>query len=250
MGWTSSIYDVADQENISLNPDNVIIGEATVTVARDYLSAAAESPSIVLIAIDNRDTFDVTWTGDEITPFVRNDITRSRTPTWYQQKPKAYVHLLSQLLETNSGVVATDNELLLVSMIPLLYVEAAIIRQTSNFLRKVLSQKDYGSNYSMLSPLRFRLRRRLEDSSISRSQFQKYARLRHQIDPVTDDNYRDSQLEWSTAIEDARNLEIEVRDSLQLEVGSLALEESRKSIERSDQQIQEARRGKPFTKLM
>lgn len=42
----------------------------------------------------------------------------------------------------------------------------------------------------------------------------------------------------------ARRLEVEARDSLQLEAGLLALQESRKSIEISNHQVQEGRRGK------
>ena len=43
--------------------------------------------------------------------------------------------------------------------------------------------------------------------------------------------------------DEARRLDTEVRDYLQLVVGNLSLEESRKSIELSNQQILEGKRG-------
>lgn len=44
-------------------------------------------------------------------------------------------------------------------------------------------------------------------------------------------------------LQDALQCEVEIRDYLQVEVGRLALLESRKSIEMSDTQIKEGRRG-------
>lgn len=44
-------------------------------------------------------------------------------------------------------------------------------------------------------------------------------------------------------IDEARRLESEMRDHLQLQVGNLSLEESRKSIELSNFQVQEGKRG-------
>ena len=49
--------------------------------------------------------------------------------------------------------------------------------------------------------------------------------------------------ETSQIHNEARHLDTEVRDYLQLIVGSLSLEESRKSIELSNHQLQEGKRG-------
>ncbi|KAL8680929.1 MAG: hypothetical protein Q9186_002889 [Xanthomendoza sp. 1 TL-2023] len=56
------------------------------------------------------------------------------------------------------------------------------------------------------------------------------------------DDYTDAMIEGT-------RLESQLRDSLQLQAGTLGLEESRKSIELSDRQIEEAKRVKVFTSL-
>ena len=55
--------------------------------------------------------------------------------------------------------------------------------------------------------------------------------------------FRNTRTDHDALISEARRLEAEIRDYLQFEVGDLSLRESKKSIELSVSQIQEAKRG-------
>lgn len=54
----------------------------------------------------------------------------------------------------------------------------------------------------------------------------------------------DIKADWTILLDEERRFESDVRDYLQLQVGNLALEESRRSIELVNSQIQEAKSGK------
>ncbi|KAL8885949.1 MAG: hypothetical protein Q9192_006563 [Flavoplaca navasiana] len=62
-------------------------------------------------------------------------------------------------------------------------------------------------------------------------------------------SYQDADNEVKDSVEEASRLEGQVREYLQLQIGIKALEESKKSIEVSNQQIQEGKRMKTFTIL-
>lgn len=55
--------------------------------------------------------------------------------------------------------------------------------------------------------------------------------------------YHDTAEEVKDLVQEASRLEGQIRDYLQLRTGELALEESKKSIEVSNQQLQEGKRG-------
>ena len=90
----------------------------------------------------------------------------------------------------------------------------------------------------------FELRRTLEDAEDNISGIITY--LSHKSDPAwpQEPSYISMNADLKRLIEEARRVEAEARDYMQLQAGKLALEESRRSIELSNVQIRESKRGR------
>jgi len=73
--------------------------------------------------------------------------------------------------------------------------------------------------------------------------FVKFMRFRKLYRWFKDQLYRELEAEIQELLAEANGLGSHIRDDIQLEAGKLGLEESRKSIEMSNKQIQEAERG-------
>lgn len=89
------------------------------------------------------------------------------------------------------------------------------------------------------------LRRCIDDMENDWWSLVRYIRSQHGTDWFTGQLYRNFEGEFREAVADVSRVECQIRDHLQLEAGKLGLEESRKSIEMSNRQIEEAKRGKP-----
>ena len=96
---------------------------------------------------------------------------------------------------------------------------------------------------SELHRARFLLRRSVESSDDDMSHFERYISAEDANYLPESSAYLKIKQESDWIHNEARRLDIEVRDYLQLVVGNLSLEESRKSIEVSNQQILEGKRG-------
>lgn len=90
---------------------------------------------------------------------------------------------------------------------------------------------------------RFWLRRSVEDSDDGLTHFESYISAEDANYLPGSAVYLNTKQEMDQINKEARRLDAEVRDYLQLVVGNLALEESRKSIELSNHQILEGKRG-------
>lgn len=89
---------------------------------------------------------------------------------------------------------------------------------------------------------RLNSRRTLEEGEAHVSQILRY--LESEIDSAPEPSYQSIKADWRSLIDEARRLGAEVRDYMQLQVGNLSLEESRRSIELSNIQIRESQKGK------
>lgn len=91
---------------------------------------------------------------------------------------------------------------------------------------------------------RLQLRRTLEEAEDHVNQIFRYLGSEVDTDWSKEPSYVGIRADWMSLIGEARRLETEVRDYMQLVVGNLSLEESRRSIELSHLQIREAKSGK------
>ena len=253
-------------------PEVVLLGQYLVTTARHYLTANLEAPPVILIfRLDkisrDKPTQKMNYKFNRIffyqelaTSAVSNPI--RLLPVWMQE----YVHFLKidfeRRRERSSGIM----ELSFRSLSPLLQFYVFRFRDECDFIRtefldftlpqnkfwyesEILNQVPHRKGtgkikrLSDLFEVRYWLRRMVEDSE---QHCQRLRKFRYS------QNIRDtSQNEPCIAIEDelqqahleALRLETEIREYLQLQTGELALQESRKSIELSNSQIEEEKRG-------
>ena len=99
---------------------------------------------------------------------------------------------------------------------------------------------------SKLHQERFWLRRFVEDADDGVVHFETYNSAEDANYLPESAAYLHIKQEMGQVKNEARRLDVEVRDYLQLVVGNLSLEESRKSIELSNHQILEGKRGLPL----
>lgn len=253
-------------------PEVVVLGQYLVTTARDYLTANLEAPPVTLIfrlhkVSRDKPTQKMNYKFNRIffyqelaTSAVSNPI--KSLPVWMQE----YIHFLKIDLEKRSDRGSSIMELSFRSLSPLLQFYVFRFRDECDFIRteflgftlpqnkfwhesEVLNQlplrKSSGKikQLSDLFEVRYWLRRMVEDSEQQCQRLRKFmgsqkTRDTSQTEPsiAIDDELRQANLE-------AIRLETEIREYLQLQTGELALQESRKSIELSNFQIEEAKRG-------
>ena len=147
----------------------------------------------------------------------------------------------------------TQAFLLLAATLPLLDAEAYRMRKILNEMKF-----NYGSitqrrldgihipteQNNDLDRQRLKLRRTLEEAEDYVSQIFRYLSSEVDSDWSKEPSYLSIKSDWRSLIDEARRLETEVRDEMQLQVGRLSLEESRRSIELSTIQIRESKSGK------
>lgn len=84
----------------------------------------------------------------------------------------------------------------------------------------------------------------MEDSNIDRLQFLKYTESHFGREKLKEESFLNAIQICDHACDEAHRLEVEIKDHIQLINGQQALQESRKSIELSNAQIRESKRGK------
>lgn len=226
-----------------------------MTIARHYLPANPDATPLILILGNVRDPFSIGKRFDEVKPFQNPAVGRisnamEKLPTWMQE----YVRVLQSDLEKGRGSKENITDLSFRSLAPLLRwstfrtrEKCCLVREGySKFVTPRKSLVRWQGNETTLEGLfhmRLDLRRMIEDSEDGFEQFRRFTRSQ-QINDVP-------QTKSSAMVEDeiqqthleAHRLEIEIRNFLQLQIGELALQESRRSIELSNLQIEEGKRG-------
>lgn len=162
-----------------------------------------------------------------------------------------YPRLLISSLEQYHNVREDDIHLPSICVLPLLYLNLFEFRCRGRHLRETFdrilhtldSSIEEGTDYYTLSFGRTRLRLHMVDAENDWCRFVKYmsTHLHHGFStmPFRQD-YEDELKEYMA---EADRLESQVRDYMQLQVGSLSLQESRNSIELSNRQMEENKRG-------
>ena len=249
------------------------MGGKVATIARNYVPNE-DTPPVLLVADDfgtvlDKDVaikvyeIDDMWSSwaykdlDRVPPFRPPPHVESQhgyvgdqlSPSG-NEHCKTYVKCLNHLIYHMEAAASNDTDLSLLSMLPLLHLEALLLHQKSKLARsdyinpKKFSTKDILDASSYFTTKRFDLRRHIEDFEADRIQFINYVCGYQQEIWSKDPVCRRVDCLWKDSVRDARLIETEIRDNMHLLAGQSSLEESKKSIEISNYQIQEGKRGK------
>ena len=249
-------------------PEYTIIGNQISTIARDYIIGRADTPPVLLIVGWNDSGDDYAWYQESRNVFdpsmqhsdscypsdeshfqapivgkcVKNEAPIPRRSRYLRSR--TYVKLLDQLLKENDSAVDGKEQLLILSTLPLMHFDTlhmhAIMRSLRCAYIRSIEDTEYADD---VKHRRTMLRRHIEDSEMSSKNFARYVHSQERGDLLRRQEFMRIEELWRDALSQARLLETEVRDNLQLEASQLSLQESRKSIELSNHQIEENRRG-------
>ena len=241
-----------------------------VAISRQFALAKHGSPPVVLIAgppkihdmVDQGALWDILYDCQPAREQANEDFP-SGTGDSNSESTRHYTRLLSCSMMKNKDCTHSNNDLLLESLLPLLQLDILRIRELCSFIRgnfvrlKSPRYKNNGQNIvEYLAPTpgvdkipdelyRYRTVLRsvieqFEDEAEPLTDF-----LSSEIGEQSTENLAYIRIERARGwvLKEASRLEAEIRDYLQVQSGHLALVESRKSIELSNHQIEEAKRG-------
>lgn len=264
------LIDGFDERRIA--PDVVLLGQYLVTTARQYLPTNLDAPPVITIfrlgypsqikpEKNAKDRFGkVESTHESTPPAIFNPI--KLLPPWMQE----YVRLLELDLEKRRGRSLGVANLSFRPLCPLLqfyvlkfreecdslrteYLDFTLpetkLRYESELLNQGPRRKGRGRIKGLrdLFDVRYLLRRLVEDSEQQYQRLQMFTRSQSTLSRPLNGPSIEIEDQLQQAHLEAHRLETEIRDYLQLQTGELSLQESRKSIELSSSQIEEAKRG-------
>lgn len=181
-----------------------------------------------------------------------------------------YQKLFRDSLEQESDPFLSDQSLFYSSLVPLFRTASTVVqtlhRKASIYLTKLQDEhhmigeeaRDEQRNnirdetYDSLDHERFQLRRAIEDCENARHFFVNYIVSNGNAEWLNGHSYRTMTAYSDYTTQVAKRLEVEIRDYMQIVVGALSIDESRKSIELANAQIQEGQKGlssNPTTRL-
>ena len=269
-----------------LDSRHVIIGDVVATVVRHYIPEQLDEVPIVLIARlrwvaplespcgptvadtieeDIGDVLPFQYPAAETHPFKAHPPTvqqfieiGERVNFAGRHDHPNYTHLLKWCLqndddEQESGVNVTS--LLLKPLVALLYLSIFQIRNYCGIVRRQyedLQMSEDAERDKIISSLpehRFRLRAMVEDSKDDLNHLPKYISSQISVDMLSNRSWLKVEEDLKRIHQEASRLETQIRDLLQLQVGEWALQESKKSIELSNRQIEEGKRGQSCSYL-
>ena len=175
----------------------------------------------------------------------------------HRKVEQLYALVVENFIKEDRSAAPSEAYLLLAAVSPLLYIEAHMVRIASDHLRDTYSALMIGEEFARpnldtnlmrlnreLDRARLHLRRTLERVEDHVSQMFRYLGAELDIDCSRNISYASIKEDWRCLADETRRVEAEVRDYMQLQVGNLSLEESRRSIELSNLQIREAKSGR------
>lgn len=168
----------------------------------------------------------------------------------YQFYPQA----LTRLLESHKKTQVDFTNLLLICIFPCFQSQLVRLHSLCGATRVVFdchqrastteADHPYDPYEKVLDRNRTWVRRRICEIEDEWSDLVRYMKLCLSWDPYQSPLFRDFGDEIDHVIGEANRLENEIREYSQLRAGTLGLEESRRSIDLSNRQIEEAKRGK------
>ena len=224
------------------------VGRSIFTVAQDYLPNRRSCPPVVLI-LDNPVRYGYLSESCESIPI---SINRAQNPKEMISWPEMYDYLLRRHLEISPSSVLEPETVLPKTVIPLIELLLENLRdritadnaRVLGLCRGKSKQDSLENREQLLEDMRFNLRQQKLDFGRCVRECTKHLKAQGlkgpEEDPflVVNDNIH-------ALYQDIDDLETSIRDWLQLRYGNLALEESKRSIELSDLQIKESKRGEP-----
>ena len=240
------------------------VGRASVMLARNYLPNIPNCPPVILIMGHpaNPDSYKGLLPSRQTDPlaFAQPLTVRPQGLVKYPW-PWIFERLFRATIQTYQIKCLDFNEALLYTLLPLLEICVERLRRAwedaDNQYRArfgTASKEDESRELDIwrnaqedreheMEQVRFRLGRWSKYYRQCENNFIRYLSSQGIRNIKSYEAYRVVSEEGNEFYEDARNLEIQIRDWLQLRVSSLALEESKKSIQLSNLQIEESQRG-------
>ena len=250
----------------------VAMGQFVMTVARHGHPTNSNVIPVILISGRDSDALTVGKNLDETLPFekpisqltTKQSNLREQPSSWFEKSTSQlttkqsnlreqpslwmqdYVRFLEADFANGRRSDESDTDLILRSLNPLLRYQISTIREECHLKRNEyinFTQRNKEGDLGTLFRERSYLRRMTENSE---DDFQHLQRLK--FSQKGSHNFQDAasmiaEDDLRRAHSEASRLETEIRDYLQLQTGDLALRESIKSIELSNTQIEEAKRG-------
>ena len=238
-----------------LTPGFVGIGPFLLTYAKDYSSGGHLPPVLLIIGYVNDDkrlSIDLGLEMPGAPPFHYQS-TEEHEMTWYW--PQLMISRIKNRIKKTETEMMTQESFSLCWLFAFEYLQTCYLmthyrRTRSEYLRLNLCEgllsmdRPEQDTRLLLHHHWFYLRRSLEDAREGFKQFKELAaQILGESVPETH-SLEDLHEKFASTIVDCTYLEMEIKDYLQLQVGELALEESKRSIKLSNSQMEEARRGK------
>ena len=243
--------------------DVVIVGQYVMTLVRNYLPANPDATPIILIAgLDQKhsELNGVSKVCNEMLPFqgLATPATRGitmggltdpmdRLPGWM----RGFVRRLESDIKKGRRLGENDTDLSLNSLSALLQCTMPLLRNECRATRerylkatKPSSTQTVETVRKNIFEMRYLLRRMIEDSGDSSLRLQNSMYSPKKQDTPQAQSLITMKNDLQQVGLEATRLETEIRDFLQLQIGELALQESKKSIELSNSQMEEAKRGR------
>ena len=232
------------------------VGRTVFIMVHSYLPGRLKYPPVMLILgnpIPEKSDIYCSVLGLKLRTFSKSIL---RAPPVHDDLvwPKSYDLLLQSHLARHDSEPQSFKVVLLYSLLPLLEISFELLKDTYDRANEQIFfffqhpsddwftvSKTEGKFARGVEQTRFQLRREIRRFEQCTSDFKRYFRNRLGVEHMK--HFLVIEEEGKACVADAYGLEAEVRDWLQLQAGSLALEESKKSIQLSNLQIEESKRG-------
>ena len=250
------------QPNDPFQPTYTVIGNQIATVARNYIMDQAGTPPVLLIVGWNADEWDNQhfhysndphllqrdWDAVDVSPFrfatvdetLRDDTEVPTGSLFFRSR--TYVKILDHLLKENRSAAMGNQQLLVLSALPMMHLDTLHMSAKIRSLR----QAHFDESETLVQWENARIRSHIEHTETSGKNFSRYARSENGGDLLSRQEYLRIEELWRDALSEARLLETQVREALQLSASFKSIDESKKYIELSNHQIEESRRGSYF----
>ena len=238
----------------TMSDDVVVVGQYVMTLVRDYIPASPDAAPIILIAAVDQ-TYPLKSSRDDQTFSLQRPgmQARSNMPNPLDQLPRWMAEYFNGLeSDIKKRIVHERNDMdlkfgplvtLLQFSTPLVRPECRAIRAEYLHATRSRQTETVGRVLKDVFEKRYLMRKMIEDSEDNSIRLRDYVHSLEKHDTLQSHSLMTLEVDLQQTRLEATRLEAEIRDYLQLQTGELALQESKKSIELSNFQIEEAKRG-------
>ena len=238
----------------TMSDDVVVVGQYVMTLIRDYIPANPDAAPIILIAAVDQEyhrksvcehqTFSLQRPGMQAKSNMPNPL--NQLPRWMAE----YFNGLESDIKKRIAHERNDMDLTFGPLVTLLQFSAPLVRPECRAIRadyldatRPRQTETVGKVLKDVFEKRYLMRKMIEDSEDNSIRLRDYVHSLEKHDTPQSQSLMSLEVDLQQTRLEATRLEAEIRDYLQLQTGELALQESKKSIELSNFQIEEAKRG-------